>query len=183
MNVVPLFQGRVGAAKFRYKCASCDQLHEGLPDLTFEMPDMCFDIGEKLRAERVLLTSDFCILDGRHYFVRCVMEAPVHGFSQRFGWGIWCKVDWKAYKLCWDRFEENDNEIMAPLQGTLANNLRHYPDTLGRACTIYLQNDRMRPVAYLDNSEHPLGAHQANGMTLEEAISQAREIGALLITA
>jgi hypothetical protein len=41
----------------------------------------------------------------------------------------------------------------------------------------------MRPVAYLDNSDHPLGIHQASGMTLEEAITQAREIGALLITA
>ena len=71
---------------------------------------------------------------------------------------------------------------MAPLKGTLANNLRHYPDTLGRACTIHLQNDRMRPLAMLDNAEHPLAIHQCEGMSLQEAIAQAREIGALLVT-
>jgi hypothetical protein len=146
------------------------------------MPDVCHDVGSKARAEQVMLTSDFCILDGRQYFVRCVMEAPVHGFAQRFGWGVWCKLDWKDYKLCWDRFEENDNSSVLPLKGTLANNLRHYPDTLGRSCTIHLQNDRMRPLAFLDNPEHLLTIHQRDGMALAEAITQAREIGALLVT-
>ena len=182
MSVVPLFGGKLGAARFRYKCASCDQVHEGLPDITFEMPDICHDVGSKARAEQVMLTSDFCILDGRQYFVRCVMEAPVHGFAQRFGWGVWCKLDWKDYKLCWDRFEENDNSSVLPLKGTLANNLRHYPDTLGRSCTIHLQNDRMRPLAFLDNPEHLLTIHQRDGMALAEAITQVREIGALLVT-
>jgi hypothetical protein len=182
MNVVPLFGGKIGEAKFRYKCSSCDQVHEGLPDITFEMPDPCHDIGTKKRAEQMLLTTDFCILEGRQYFVRCVMEAPVHGFSQRFGWGVWCKLEWKAYKLCWDRFEENDNNNVLPLKGVLANNLLHYPDTLGRACTIQLQNERMRPLVFLDNPDHPLTVHQREGMTLDEAIAQAREIGALLVT-
>jgi hypothetical protein len=95
---------------------------------------------------------------------------------------VWCKVDWNTYKLCWDRFEESDNNTVAPVKGTLANNLRRYPDTLGRSCTIHLQNDRMRPLAFLDNSDHLLALHQQNGMTLEEAIAQAREIGALLVT-
>jgi hypothetical protein len=70
-----------------------------------------------------------------------------------------------------------------PLAGKLANNLRHYSDTLGRSCTIYLQNDRMRPLAFLENQDHPLAIHQREGMSLEEAIAQAREIGAVLITA
>jgi hypothetical protein len=183
MNVVPLFGGRISEARFRYKCSSCDQVHEGLPDITFEMPDACHDLGTRRRAEQMLLTSDFCILEGKQYFVRCVMEAPVHGFSQRFGWGVWCKLDWKNYKLCWDRFEQSDNNDMMPLSGTLANNLRHYPDTLGRSCTIQLQNDRVRPLAFIDKPDHLLTIHQRDGMTLEEAITQAREIGALLVTA
>lgn len=182
MNVVPLFGSMLRQARFRYKCATCDQIHEGLPDITFEMPDVCFDIGTQKRAEQALLTTDFCILEGRQYFVRCVIEAPVHGFSQRFGWGVWCKVDWKDYKLCWDRFEESNNDDLLPIHATLANNLRRYPDTLGRACTIHLQNDRMRPLVLVDNPDHPLAVHQREGMPLEEAIAQAREIGALLVT-
>ena len=181
MNVVPLFAKSHAPARFRYKCASCDQVHEGLPDITFEMPDVCHAMGSERRAERVLLTTDFCILEGKHYFIRCVMEAPVRGFGQRFGWGIWCRVDWKSFKLCWDRFEENDNSLLPLLRGTMANSLKHYPETEGLPCTIILQDNRMRPLVTLDKPDHPLAIHQHEGMDLDEAIAQAREIGALLI--
>jgi hypothetical protein len=40
----------------------------------------------------------------------------------------------------------------------------------------------MRPLAFLDNPEHLLTIHQRDGMALAEAITQAREIGALLVT-
>jgi hypothetical protein len=40
----------------------------------------------------------------------------------------------------------------------------------------------MRPLVFLDNAEHPLAVHQHEGLSLQEAISQAREIGALLVT-
>lgn len=181
MNVVPLFNKPIAQARFRYKCASCDQVHEGLPDITFEMPDMCHSIGSEMRAERVLLTSDFCILDGRFYFIRCVMEAPVKSFAQRFGWGVWCRVDWQNFKLCWDRFEEEDNSLLPSFTGILSNSLKHYPETLGLPCTIVLQDNRMRPLITLGKPDHPLTVHQCEGMELEEAIAQAREIGALLI--
>ena len=160
MTVVPLFGGKASRARFRYKCASCDQIHEGLPDITFEMPDMCHDIEVKARSESVLLTSDFCIMDGHHYFIRCVMEAPVHGFAQRFGWGVWCKVDWKSYKLCWDRFDESDNfgrmrgERSAPLdQQATGNRLAR----CGRVGALERGARRLRARAQAGRLELPPG--------------------------
>ena len=75
MNVVPFLTKPAGQARFRFKCALCDEIHEGLPDITYEMPDACHALGVKKRAERMLLTSDFCILDGGQFYIRCVMEA------------------------------------------------------------------------------------------------------------
>ena len=103
------------------------------------------------------------------------------GLHQRFGWGIWCRLDWRLFKLCWDRFHEDENSDIAPFRGVLANRLSHYPDTDGLACRIVLQNGGLRPLVTVANAEHPLAVHQRQGMTVEEAISQARKIGVLLI--
>ena len=181
MNVVPFLTRPHDQARFRFKCALCDDIHEGLPDITYEMPDACHALGAKKRAERVLLTSDFCILDGRQFYIRCVMEAPVEGLHQKFGWGIWCRIDWRLFKLCWDRFNQDDNSDTAPFRGVLANRLSYYPETDGLPCSIALQNGGLRPLVSIAHAEHPLAVHQSEGMTVEEAISQARKIGVLLI--
>jgi hypothetical protein len=181
MNVVSFPARPKGEAKFRFKCALCDDIHEGLPDITYEMPDVCFALGVRKRAERMLLTSDFCVLDGAQYYLRCVMEAPVSNLSQKFGWGVWCRVEWRLFKLGWDRFNENDNSDVAPFRGILANRLACYPDTDGLPCRIALQDGGLRPLVTVTQGDHPLTVHQQQGMTLEEAITHARKIGVLLI--
>ena len=181
MTVVPFLTRPQDQARFRFKCAMCDDIHEGLPDITYEMPDACHALGVKKRAERVLLTSDFCILDGGQFHIRCVMEAPVEGLHQKFGWGIWCRIDWRIFKLCWDRFHQDDNSDTTPFRGVLADRLSYYPETDGLPCSIALQNGGLRPLVSIVNAEHPLAVHQSEGMTVEEAISQARKIGVLLI--
>jgi hypothetical protein len=34
------------------------------------------------------------------------MEAPVLNLIQKFGGGVWCRVDWRRFKLAWHRFNE-----------------------------------------------------------------------------
>ena len=36
------------------------------------------------------LTEDFCVLDGQHYFIRCVLELPLIGApGECFAFGVW----------------------------------------------------------------------------------------------
>ena len=36
-----------------------------------------------------LLTTDLCIIEGRDFFVRGVIEIPVFDYEFEFGWGVW----------------------------------------------------------------------------------------------
>lgn len=168
-------------SRFRYKCSSCNELHEGLPDVTFGAPDAFEDLTEEARLERALLNEDFCIIDGDKYFIRCICEAPINGYEERFGWGLWCRVPWIGFKKVWEAYSSQDAVQEAQFEGEIANAIRHYPDTLGLACQITLADDGMRPHLVILDSSHPFGAHQARGLTIDEAIRQARSIGAMLV--
>ncbi len=173
MNAIP--------SRFRYKCSSCNEMHEGLPDVTFGRPDAYDILSEEERIERALLNDDFCIIDGNRYFLRCIAEAPIQGFSERFGWGLWCEVPWTGFKKVWEAYSYEDAPQEFEISGHIANRLQHYPDTLGISCQVKLLDDDMRPHAIITDLDHLLGQHQAEGLTLDEAVRQARTVGALLV--
>jgi hypothetical protein len=168
-------------SKFRYKCSSCNELHDGLPDVTFARPDAYDRLSEAERMERALLNEDFCIIDGTRYFLRCIAEAPIAGYNEDFGWGLWAEVGWTGFKKVWEAysFEEAAQEL--EITGTVDNTLQHYPETIGLSCTVKLLDDGQRPHVVVSDESHLLGGHQKNGLTLEEAIRQARTVGALLV--
>lgn len=166
---------------FRYKCSSCNELHEGLPDVAFGSPDAYDMLSEEERAERALINEDFCIIDGTRYFLRCIAEAPIEGYSEQFGWGVWCEVPWAGFKKVWEAYSFQDAVQELVFSGTIANALKHYPDTLGLPCQVELRSDDMRPHVRTLESGHQFAQHQAKGLTLDEAIRQARTVGAMLV--
>ena len=91
-------------SRFRYKCSSCNELHEGLPDVAFSAPDAFEALSPDERMERALIDDDFCIIDGNRYFLRCLAEAPIKGFKESFGWGLWCELDWRPFKRVWELY-------------------------------------------------------------------------------
>ena len=168
-------------SRFRYKCSSCNELHEGLPDVTFGRPDAYEAMSDEERIERALLNEDFCIIDGDKYYLRCIAEAPIEDYAERFGWGLWCEVPWTGFKKVWEAYSDPDAPQELEVTGNLANALQHYPDTCGLPCLITLSDDGMRPHVLVNDATHPFGKHQAEGMSLDEAIRQARTVGAMLV--
>jgi hypothetical protein len=156
-------------------------MHQGLPDVTFGRPDLYERMSEEDRLERALLSDDFCIIDGDKYYVRCIAEAPIEGYEERFGWGLWCELPWKGFKKVWEAYSDEDAPQEFELEGRIANRLANYPDTLGLTCQVRMTDDGMRPHAVVADRDHPLGRHQAEGMSLDEAIRQARTVGAMLV--
>ena len=80
-------------------CPCCGVKHAGLFDLACARPDLWpgskkarpnWDV---LRARKSfsdnILTEDFCILDGEHFFVRCLLRLPIVGEEDFFGFGVW----------------------------------------------------------------------------------------------
>ena len=61
-------------------------------DVGFDKPDAYFAVPAADREERCRLDDDLADIDGETFFVRGVLQIPVIGEAQSFGWGIWARV-------------------------------------------------------------------------------------------
>ena len=72
---------------FAFKCSKCDELHEGSPSFGFAAPVPYTWLSEQEREEWAELTDDLCVIarpEGKQYFVRAILEVPIHGVEEPF---------------------------------------------------------------------------------------------------
>lgn len=150
-----------------YTCACCGEIHEGLPDLGFDRPAYVNDVPEEEWPERVQLESDLCILDNTHYFVRGLIEIPVHGQEATFGLGVWAsqkKENFDHYVAHFDSAE------IGPFFGWLSNELMFEGvSTLSLKTMVHFRGQGLRPRIQLELSDHPLARAQYEGICLGAA--------------
>lgn len=63
----------------RFKCPTCSKWHEGFPDVAYDRPYYVTEVPDAEFASRVFLTSDLCVLDDTHFFVRSVLPFRIRG--------------------------------------------------------------------------------------------------------
>ena len=100
-------------------------------DLACDHPDFWQGSAGKSPNSAVLtsdniLTEDFCIIDGQHYFVRCVLELPLIGWEgEAFGFGVWATLSKKNFALYGKTFDSGKQGaagtmvrlVLEPLEG------------------------------------------------------------------
>jgi len=126
------------------------------------------------------LGSDLCLIkhnEGTDYFIRTILEIPIHGIEEPFTWGVWVSLSEKSYA----RYAETyDNPVEGDgFFGWLCNRLPSYPDTLALATDVHVQLGGLRPTLHLhhgDADEHPLVIDQRQGIS----IARAQEIAELI---
>ena len=72
-----------------YRCSTCGELHDGLRDIGMDYPDHYWDVPEEERPQRIGFTSDTCVIDDEDFFIRGVIEIPIHDYPRNFGLGVW----------------------------------------------------------------------------------------------
>lgn len=169
--------------QLRFRCSQSDEIHAGLPEVSFDAPDACAALEEDERRGRVLLEGDFCILDGRRHFIRATLSVPVTGYPDPFRWAAWVEVPWTPFKLYWEDFVSSDNSHIPPFTGRLANAISGYRRTLGLSVLLHPQSNGERPSVRLRSRTHPLAVDQRLGITPQHALRQAQCIGVLLMVA
>jgi hypothetical protein len=151
----------------KYRCATCGHEHDGLPDIGMFAPDPYLDVPEGERAERTTLTPDRCVVrdeDGEHYFVRGVIEIPVHGHDEPFGIGAWVSQSRENF----ERYASND--AMAPTFGWLVNRMAHYDESTFLLKTrVHFRVGNRRPTIELEPTVHLLAVEQRTGIPIERA--------------
>jgi hypothetical protein len=148
-----------------YICATCGQEHGELPHIGSGAPFQWADVLNQ--DPNSLLTEDLCIIEGRDHFVHGVIEIPVHGCEDGFGWGVWVshkKENFETYR------NNYDTPTIGPFFGWLCTKLDYYPETTLELKTMaQYQGGGLRPRIVLAESSHPLYQQQRDGISLAEA--------------
>lgn len=159
-----------------WTCTSCGDTHHGLFDLGCAKPDFWQGSEDHLpnsvaASSTNCLTDDFCIVDGEHYFVRCVLRLPLVGAAgEYFAFGVWSTLSKKNFAIYMESFDSGEQEGLGPWFGWFSNRLKGYPDTLNLKCQVHPQAARQRPWIELDADDHPLTKDAAEGITYERLL-------------
>lgn len=157
------------AAIFSFKCSCCGKIHEGSPSFSFQAPDPY--IGQAASVKKSgSLSSDLCHYqdrDGPHYFIRAVLEIPIHAIVEPFLWGIWVSLSEKNYH----RYVEN---YATPVTsdsyfGWFCNHLPFYESTKGLKTTVHPQTGGNRPYIELQECDHQLSVDFHRGISIAKA--------------
>lgn len=150
-----------------YKCSTCDETHDDLPDIGDDKPYYWYSVPEGERRARAELTQDTCVIDGEDFFVRGVIRIPVHGHHRDFGFGVWVslkKENFDAY------IASPDSEQIGPFFGWLSSEITYYGEsTLSLKTMAHFTGGGKRPTVEVEPTGHPLAVDQREGITLEKA--------------
>ena len=139
-------------------------------------PDFLATIPKEKREKRVLLDSDLCVVDNRHFFIRGLLALPILGTAQSFDWLVWVSLSKKNFNRAADLWETPGREKEPPYFGWLNTRLPTYPDTSELKVNVHTLAVSKRPTIELEQSDHPLSLEQREGITVERAKSLAKQV-------
>ncbi len=150
-----------------YKCSTCGEAHDDLPDIGDDRPYYWYTIPEEERSSRAELTEDTCVIDGEDFFIRGVIHVPVHDHHHDFGFGVWVsqkKENFYAY------LSDPESKRVGPFFGWLSTEIAYYEEsTLSLKTMAHFVGGGQRPRIEVEPSDHPLAVDQSEGITLARA--------------
>ncbi|MYM66043.1 DUF2199 domain-containing protein [Pseudoduganella sp. FT55W] len=151
---------------FEFSCASCGEIHRGMPGFGARAPLSYYLIPAEERDARCSLGSDDCVIDEEFFFIHGCVEIPVHGEEEPFSWGVWVSLSKKSFTQWAACYDEKERAHIGPFFGWLNAALRPYPETAGLKTQVYLRNDGIRPYIEIEPIDHPLAVEQREGISV-----------------
>jgi hypothetical protein len=163
-------------ASVEFTCRACGETHRGLPAWHFAAPAQALRIPRGERASRVELTEDDCVIDGREFYVKGLLEIPVRGVEQPFTWGVWLSLSEASYLRFAELFADVTRTAGESFFGWLCNSVPGYPETHLLKTRVHMREYPMRPWVELEPTDHPLAGDQREGLTRDRAIALAEQL-------
>ena len=163
-------------ASLRYRCSQCNELHHGLPELSYHLPAIIASLDDDERQSRCTVGSDQCSLDGETFFIRCVLQLPIRDSGEIYGVGVWSTLSRENFKLYSDNWENPRRAGIGPFLGWFASFVETFEDTINLKCRVWPRDDLVRPVIELEPTDHPLALAQREGLELSRALEMAERI-------
>ena len=152
---------------FQFTCASCGEVHQGMPTFGSDAPLSYYEIPEAQREARCSLGSDDCVIDEKWFFVRGCVDIPVHGEQEPFSWGVWVSLSQASFKEWMASFHRAQRSHIGPFFGWLNAWLKPYSDTVNLKARVHLRDNGIRPYIELEPTDHPLAIDQRDGISKE----------------
>lgn len=113
-----------------------------------------------------MLSSDQCVIRGRHFFVRGLIEIPVIGSEDVFSWGVWVSLSKDNFTRALEVWNTEGREAEKPYFGWLSTELALYSEsTTDLKTNAHTRPVGTRPLIELEPTDHPLAVEQRNGIT------------------
>ena len=156
----------------QWHCAGCGGVHVGLMALAAFAPDPWPHEEQRepncdIRFDGDFLSEDFCVLGGKNYLVRAVLEIPVHGLAEKFSFGCWSTLSLENFNKYLKGFDDGDYPDWGPWTGWLCNQFENYIGTKPQSVYVFPQPDRQRPTLRVMDPDHPLAIDQEEGISAE----------------
>ena len=124
-NSKPTLAPGTKEAPLPFQCPICGEIHDGIPHLGSDRPDPWWDVPEEERSGRIELTSETCIIDDEEFFIRGVIEIPIHGCPDPFGFGVWVSQKKENF---FQYLEKPDSSAIGPFFGWLCTRVACYQE-------------------------------------------------------
>lgn len=150
-----------------YHCNTCGQCHDELP-MCFgpSAPALWYAIPEAERAERSELSSDQCLIDGKHFFVLGRIVIPVVDGPDPFVWLAWVSLSEANFLRTCELWEREGRESEPPYFAWLQSALPYEPTTLNLKAQLQTMPLGERPRIVLEMTDHPLAVEQHGGISM-----------------
>jgi hypothetical protein len=145
-------------------------------DYGFHEPAAWWDLPENERDSRCELSSDQCVIDGKFFFLKGLIEIPVIETPDKFNWAAWVSVSEASFRRASELWHRPGRETEPPFFGWLNTALPIYPDTINLKTMVHTRPVGQRPFIELEPTDHPLALEQREGVTL----GRIQEIGETL---
>ena len=155
---------------YKWTCPCCGEEQIGLPqNLHFEFPNNW--PGVKFPNTLFsFLNSDFCKIRriGKpvERYILALLPLPIIGSDQTFDFGVWMSVSKRSWAI-YEKGFETEVYDEPNCFGWLMHELPKFPSTISLPCTIEFRDDRLRPMVWVHETDHPLYEAQQEGVNLD----------------
>jgi hypothetical protein len=110
------------------------------------------------------------MIERRDFFIRCVLEVPIHDVEEPFLWGVWVSQSEANFRYYAETFPNSPEQQTF---GYFSNRLPVYPETLSLKTQVHWRSGKHRPWVEFEPSDHPLYRDWSEGIGWERAVELA----------
>lgn len=150
-----------------FQCSCCGETLFGPPlAWHFQAPAAWHALPLGERENRGEISSDQCVIDDQHFFIRGLVKIPIVGSEEPFEWGVWVSLSRANFERAASLWHDADRVNEPAYFGWFSNSLPGYPETLFLKTMVHSRGVGLRPYIELERTDHSLALEQRNGISV-----------------